>query len=100
MDKDLMQSFRTDLLKILKEDLGDFSREQEVDNYYLTKIDIAIADLLTEDISEKILQGNLGKSAIILYAKLLIKEQDIASNPTLTLLKNKLSCISKGEANG
>lgn len=87
-----------ELLVSLKKSLGDLgSTDASLDEYYNQMLNMAKSDLETEDISATTLATDFGKTAIVLYAEALIKGQDIASNPTLIYLKNKLSAITKGE---
>ena len=58
---------------------------------------MAKEQILPNDISETVLDSELGASAIILYAKALMNEKDVATDPTLILLINTLSAKTKGE---
>lgn len=84
------------LISQYKLSIGDFNGN-ELDNYYKNFLSMAKGDLLTDDISEAALNTEIGRAAIILYAECLMNKQDVATNPTLTLLKNKLSIMTKGE---
>lgn len=86
-----------DLLKSLKLSLGDLGDSSELDAYYLHKLMTARNEFLADDISEDVINSDFGKNAVVYYAVLLTKDQDIATNPTLTLLRNKLSAMTKGE---
>lgn len=85
-----------ELLTILKKSIGDLNG-YELDDYYKEQIETAIAEFSAEDISEKQLESELGKKAIVFYAKTLMNGGDIATNPTINLHKIKLSLATKGE---
>lgn len=87
----------TDLLIELKKSIGIIAEDNSLDDFYISKLNIAKIDLQSEDISEAVLDSEIGHTTIILYAELLLEQKDIASNPTLTFLRNKLSLITKGE---
>ncbi|MBO5963145.1 MAG: hypothetical protein J6P97_01530 [Bacteroidales bacterium] len=87
------------LLNKYKLSIGDFNKENNpLDEYYKTWIDRAVFDLAEDDISAERLSSNLGQSLICLYAEALMNKTDIANNSTITLLKNKLSLSTKGDA--
>lgn len=86
-----------ELLKMYKKSIGDFNATTIMDNYYTTFLNMAIADLESDDISEIQLSSNLGQTALCLYAEALMNKTDIATNPTITLLRNKLSDMTKGD---
>lgn len=88
-----------ELLNMLKNTIGDLSTSNDLDGYYQQMIDQAIADLATDDISNSILATEIGKVTIVLYAKLLINNEDISTNSTLNNLRNKLSSKTKAERN-
>ena len=85
-----------DLILQYKMSIGDFNGS-DLDEYYSTFLSAAKSDLITDDISEEQLNSDLGKSLIILYAEALMNKTDIASNPTISLLRNKLSLMTKGD---
>lgn len=85
-----------DLLKNLKISIGNLLDDGSLDDYYKAQLDIALADLLSEDIDEKTLNTPIGIATQVLYAQALIEKQDISSNSHLTFLKNKLSAMTKG----
>lgn len=87
----------SELLAIFKKTIGDLSTSTELDDYYKNFITIAKASLLAEDISEDVLDTEVGMAAIVLYAEKLMDKEGIADNPTLNLLKNLLSAQTKGE---
>lgn len=87
-----------DLLNEYKLSIGDFNGA-DLDLYYKSFLSQAISDLITDDISELVLDSELGHALIILYAENLMNKTDIATNPTITLLRNKLAIITKGERN-
>ena len=91
-----MFSIDQDLLELYKTSIGDLESD-DLDNYYKTFLEMAIADLMTDDISFDALHSSLGKSLIVLYAECLMNKTDIATNPTISLLRNKLALIKKGE---
>lgn len=87
----------SELLAMFKKTIGDLSTSTELDDYYNNFITIAKASLLAEDISEDVLETEVGMAAIVLYAEKLMDKEGIADNPTLNLLKNLLSAQTKGE---
>lgn len=87
-----------ELLKQYKTSIGDLnSSDTEQDNYYKNFLLMAMSDLITDDIDDKVLNSELGKALTILYAKALMNDTDIATNPTISLLRNKLSLMTKGD---
>ena len=68
------------------------------DGYYKQFIEMAYADLSSDDISQTQLESELGQSLIVLYAEQRMNGVDIASDKTIELLRNKLSLMTKGEA--
>lgn len=87
-----------ELLKQYKTSIGDLnSGDTEQDNYYKNFLLMAMSDLITDDIDDKVLNSELGKALTILYAKALMNDTDIATNPTISLLRNKLSLMTKGD---
>lgn len=86
-----------ELLEMYKKSIGDFNKNAIMDNYYTNFLNMAIADLESDDISEMQLLTMLGQSTICLYAEALMNKTDIATNPTITLLRNKLSDMTKGD---
>ena len=87
--------FMTNLLAKYKKSIGDFGSGTP-DSYYQNFLEMAISDLESDDISETILHGDLGQTLIVLYAEALMNKTDIATNPTIELLRNKLSIMTKG----
>jgi hypothetical protein len=87
----------SELLAMFKKTIGDLSTSTELDDYYNNFITIAKASLLAEDISEDVLDTEVGMAAIVLYAEKLMDKEGIADNPTLNLLKCLLSAQTKGE---
>lgn len=86
-----------DLLKQFKTSIGDFNDDFVQDDYYKNFLSQAIADLITDDISESQLNTDIGRATTVLYAEALMNKTDIATNPTISLLRNKLSLLTKGE---
>ena len=87
-----------ELLKQYKTSIGDLnSGDTDQDNYYKNFLLMAMSDLITDDIDDKVLNSELGKALTILYAKALMNDTDIATNPTISLLRNKLSLMTKGD---
>ena len=86
----------SELLAMFKKTIGDLSTSTELDDYYNNFITIAKASLLAEDISEDVLNTEVGMAAIVLYAEKLMDKEGIADSPTLNLLKNLLSAQTKG----
>ena len=85
------------ILPKFKLSVGDLTPGEEMDEYYLNLLTMAKEQILSNDISETVLDSELGASAIILYAKALMNEKDVATDPTLILLINTLSAKTKGE---
>ncbi len=90
------------LLPQLKLTLGDLTPSSDLDYYYLNFLTMASAGVRKDDISDEVLKTKLGDSYIVLYAEALINKKDVATDPTLILLRNTLSVQTKGEryANG
>ena len=87
-----------ELLSQYKTSIGDLnSGDTDQDNYYKNFLLMAKSDLITDDISSDNLDSELGKALTILYAKALMNDTDIATNPTISLLRNKLSLMTKGD---
>ena len=86
----------SELLAMFKKTIGDLSTSTELDDYYNNFIAIAKASLLAEDISEDVLDTEVGMAAIVLYAEKLMDKEGIADSPTLNLLKSLLSAQTKG----
>ena len=53
---------------------------------------------MEDDISEERHNSELGQFLVCLTAEALMNKTDVANNSTITLLKNKLSLLTKGEA--
>lgn len=85
------------LLPQFKKTIGDFTPSSELDDYYLNFLTMAAASLRVDDISDEVLQTELGDSAVVLYANKLMDQKDVATDPTLTLLRNTLSVMTKGK---
>ena len=85
-----------ELLAMFKKTIGDLSTSTELDDYYNNFLTIAKASLLAEDISEDVLDTEVGMAAIVLYAEKLMDKEGIADSPTLNLLKGLLSAQTKG----
>lgn len=87
------------LLKLFKISIGDFNENNNpLDEYYSIFLNMAYTDLISDDISIDRLDSELGKSLTCIYAEALMNKTDIANNSTITLLKNKLSNLTKGDA--
>lgn len=87
------------LLKLYKQSIGDLNADgNPLDEYYNGFLSTAYADLISDDISENQLKSDLGKAVVCLYAEALMNKTDIANNSTITLLKNKLSIMTKGDS--
>ena len=81
-----------------KKSIGDMDVESTVeDGYYKQFIEMAYADLSSDDISEAQLESELGQSLIVWYAEQRMNGVDIASDKTIELLRNKLSIMTKGD---
>ena len=88
------------LLAKFKLAIGDLTPGTALDAYYEEKLVSAQAALTASDISETVLATDLGMSAIVLWAKVLMEGGDVAENKTLQLLRNTLSAQTKGERYG
>lgn len=87
------------LLARFKRSIGDMDNgNKPEDEYYKPFIEMAYADLSSDDISEAQLESELGQSLIVLYAEQRMNGVDIANDKTIELLRNKLSLMTKGEA--
>lgn len=87
------------LLARFKRSIGDMDNgNKPEDEYYKPFIEMAYADLSSDDISEAQLESELGQSLIVLYAEQRMNGVDIANDETIELLRNKLSLMTKGEA--
>lgn len=86
-----------ELLAMFKRSIGRLDGGTELDGYYNELLATAKADLSTDDISESVLATDIGKYAVIIYAKLLMDDGDIANNATLNVLRGKLTSITRGE---
>lgn len=87
------------LLAKFKKSIGDMDdADNPEDEYYKQFIEMAYADLSSDDISQAQIESELGQSLIVLYAEQRMNGVDIASDKTIELLRNKLSIMTKGEA--
>lgn len=87
------------LLAKFKQSIGDMDVESTAeDGYYKQFIEMAYADLSSDDISQAQLESELGQSLIVWYAEQRMNDVDIANDKTIELLRNKLSLMTKGEA--
>ena len=89
-----------ELLAMFKRSIGDLSDSAEMDEYYINLLSQAQAVLQAEDISESVLNTDLGKVAVVFAAQLLMDGKDIANNPTLNLMRISLSAQTKAERYG
>lgn len=86
------------LLVKFKRSIGDMDvNNTSEDDYYKQFILMAYSDLVSDDISEENLTGELGQSLIVLYAEQRMNGVDIANDKTIELLRNKLSIMTKGD---
>lgn len=90
-------SVDNNLLAQFKKTIGDFDSDASLNDYYTNFLNMAISDLSTDDISDEVLNGELGRACIILFAEALMNKQDIATIPTITTLRNKLATMTKGD---
>lgn len=87
-----------DLLKLYKQSIGDLNANgNPLDDYYKGFLIAALSDLSSDDISKANIDSELGKFTTCLIAEALMNKTDIANNSTITLLKNKLSILTKGD---
>ena len=95
----ISDDFYKKLLARFKRSIGDMDNgNKPEDEYYKPFIEMAYADLSSDDISEAQLESELGQSLIVWYAEQRMNGVDIASDKTIELLRNKLSLMTKGEA--
>ena len=95
----ISDDFYKKLLARFKRSIGDMdNRNKPEDEYYKPFIEMAYADLSSDDISEAQLESELGQSLIVWYAEQRMNGVDIANDKTIELLRNKLSIMTKGEA--
>lgn len=95
----ISDDFYKKLLARFKRSIGDMDNgNKPEDEYYKPFIEMAYADLSSDDISEAQLESELGQSLIVLYAEQRMNGVDIANDKTIELLRNKLSLMTKGEA--
>ena len=95
----ISDDFYNKLLVKFKKSIGDMDIENNPeDEYYRQFIEMAYADLASDDISKVQLESELGQSLIVLYAEQRMNGVDIASDKTIELLRNILSLMTKGEA--
>lgn len=87
-----------DLLKKFKLNRKELNvTNSKLDEYYQYLLDSAKAELKAEDITDGVLKTEYGQSCIIYCANLMIEGLDRATNPTMILMKNTLSSMTKGE---
>lgn len=95
----ISDDFYKKLLARFKRSIGDMGNgNKPEDEYYKPFIEMAYADLSSDDISEAQLESELGQSLIVWYAEQRMNGVDIANDKTIELLRNKLSLMTKGEA--
>ena len=91
--------YADEVLRQYKLSIGDLNNENNpLDDYYNSFLNRAYSELIEDDISVERLNSELGISLVCLYAEALMNKTDIANNSTITLLKNKLSILTKGDA--
>ena len=89
------------LLAKFKLAIGDLTPGAELDAYYTEKLDTAQAIIAANDISDSILATELGMSAIVLQAQVLMGNVDAdEGSRTIILMRNTLSAQTKGERYG
>ncbi len=86
-----------ELLAMFKMTIGDFTPDNPLDQYYSNFLNMAAEQIKSNDISESVLNSDLGKATTVLWAEALMNKKDIANDPTLNLLRNTLSAQTKGE---
>lgn len=91
---------KAELLAKFKLAIGDMTPGTELDDYYTEKLETAMSMLAANDISDAVLASDLGMSAIVLQAQVIMKGENVAENKTLQLLRNTLSVQTKGERYG
>lgn len=94
----ISDDFYKKLLARFKRSIGDMDNgNKPEDVYYKPFIEMAYADLSSDDISETQLESELGQSLIVWYAEQRMNAVDIANDKTIELLRNKLSIMTKGD---
>ena len=94
----ISDDFYKKLLARFKRSIGDMDNgNKPEDEYYKPFIEMAYADLSSDDISEAQLESELGQSLIVWYAEQRMNGVDIANDKTIELLRNKLSIMTKGD---
>ena len=89
------------LLAKFKFAIGALTPGTELDASYTEKLDTAQAIIAANDISDSILATELGMSAIVLQAQVLMGNVDAdEGNRTIILMRNTLSAQTKGERYG
>lgn len=96
----MAETDKTTLLAKFKLAIGDMTPGTELDDYYGEKLATAQEMLAANDISQEVLESDLGMAAIVLWAKCLMNGENIAENKTLQLLRNTLSVQTKGARYG
>lgn len=86
-----------ELLAMFKLTIGDFTPDDSLDAYYNNFLTMAKNQMLSNDISEDVINSELGQETVVLWAEALMNKKDIADEPTLVLLRNTLSAQTKGE---
>ena len=95
----ISDDFYKKLLARFKRSIGDMDNgNKPEDEYYKPFIEMAYADLASDDISKAQLESELGQSLIVWHAEQRMNGVDIANDKTIELLRNKLSLMTKGEA--
>lgn len=90
-------SAEIDLLKTFRLSVGDLTPGSEMDAYYMSFLQSARVQLLADDVSESVLNSELGGVAVVALAEALMNKKDIAADQTIRLLKNTLSAKTKAE---
>ncbi len=86
------------LIEKFKLTIGDLTpNSDDLNKYYENFLSMAAAELRANDISETVLASELGKCAIVLYAKARMEGTDTATDKTCVFLRNTLTIQTKGE---
>lgn len=93
----MAETDKTTLLAKFKLAIGDMTPGTELDDYYGEKLATAQEMLAANDISQEVLESDLGMAAIVLWAKCLMNGENIAENKTLASAKHAF-CADEGRA--
>ena len=96
----MAETDKTTLLAKFKLAIGDMTPGTELDDYYGEKLATAQEMLAANDISQEVLESDLGMAAIVLWAKCLMNGEIIGENKRLQLMRNPVYVQTKGARYG